>query len=96
MGPGFDRNNPHVKRACGAHSRAFLYPYKLNNSGVVARLSRVYIQDSTTIVLPPDLADVWRGCGDRTPHGNAVCRLTLTCVWAVWRDSTAARTRYRL
>jgi hypothetical protein len=30
---------------------------------VVARFRGVYVQDSTTIILPPDLATVWRGCG---------------------------------
>jgi hypothetical protein len=44
---------------------------------VVARFSGVYVQDSTTIVLPPDLAPVWRGCGGSTNHGDAALKLQI-------------------
>jgi hypothetical protein len=37
----------------------------------------VYVQDSTTIVLPPDLAAVWRGCGGSTNHGDAALKLQI-------------------
>jgi len=44
---------------------------------VVARFRGVYVQDSTTILLPPDLAAVWRGCGGRTNHGDAALKLQI-------------------
>jgi hypothetical protein len=44
---------------------------------VVARFSGVFVQDSTTIVLPPDLATVWRGCGGNTNHGDAALNLQI-------------------
>jgi hypothetical protein len=37
---------------------------------VVARFSGVSVQDSTTIILPPDLAAVWRGCGRPSQTGG--------------------------
>ena len=33
---------------------------------ILRRFTGVYLQDSTTIVLPDALADVWRGCGGST------------------------------
>jgi hypothetical protein len=44
---------------------------------VLARFSGVSVQDSTTIVLPPDLATVWRGCGGSTNHGDAALKLQI-------------------
>jgi hypothetical protein len=44
---------------------------------VVARFSGVSVQDSTTIILPPDLAAVWRGCGGSTNHGDAALKLQI-------------------
>jgi hypothetical protein len=44
---------------------------------VLARFSGVSVQDSTTIVLPPDLATVWRGCGGSTNDGDAALKLQI-------------------
>jgi hypothetical protein len=44
---------------------------------VVARFSGVYVQDSTTIILPPDLAAVWCGCGGSTNDGDAALKLQI-------------------
>ncbi len=44
---------------------------------ILARFSGVSVQDSTTIVLPPDLRDVWRGCGGKTNHGDAALKLQI-------------------
>jgi hypothetical protein len=44
---------------------------------VVARFSGVSVQDSTTIILPPDLAAVWRGCGSSTNDGDAALKLQI-------------------
>jgi hypothetical protein len=47
------------------------------------RFPSVFIEDSSTIVLPPVLAATWRGCGGATAHGNAALkvqvRLDLCC-----------------
>jgi Transposase DDE domain len=47
------------------------------------RFPSVFIEDSSTIVLPPVLADAWQGCGGTTTHGNAALkvqvRLDLCC-----------------
>jgi hypothetical protein len=39
------------------------------------RFSSVFIEDSSTIVLPPVLAETWRGCGGTTAHGNAALKV---------------------
>jgi len=44
---------------------------------VLQRFAGVDVQDSTTIVLPPDLAAVWRGCGGSTNHGDAALKLQI-------------------
>jgi hypothetical protein len=47
------------------------------------RFTNVFIEDSSTIGLPPALADTWRGCGGSTADGNAALkvqvRLDLRC-----------------
>lgn len=42
---------------------------------VLARFNGVYVQDSTTIVLPPCLADQWHGCGGSTDDGAAALKI---------------------
>ena len=44
---------------------------------LLRRFRSVYLQDSSTITLPPDLADVWRGCGGSTTAGNAAVKIQL-------------------
>ncbi len=41
---------------------------------VLQRFAGVYVQDSTTIVLPAELAHVWRGCGGSTTDGDAALK----------------------
>lgn len=38
---------------------------------ILERFTAVYLQDSSTIVLPDALAPVWRGCGGSTPEHTA-------------------------
>jgi hypothetical protein len=38
---------------------------------ILQRFCGVYVQDSTTIVLPDALADTWAGCGGSTPEHTA-------------------------
>ena len=43
---------------------------------LLARFPAVYLQDSSTIVLPDALATVWQGCGGSTPsHTSAALKL---------------------
>jgi hypothetical protein len=42
---------------------------------LLARFNGVYLQDSTTIVLPPAFAERWTGCGGSTPEGDAALKL---------------------
>lgn len=42
---------------------------------ILRRFSAVTVQDSTTIALPPELAEHWRGCGGTTPDGEAALKL---------------------
>jgi len=43
---------------------------------LLGRFTAVYLQDSSTIVLPDALATVWQGCGGSTPvHTNAALKL---------------------
>jgi hypothetical protein len=45
---------------------------------ILERFPEVVVQDSTLISLPEALAQVWQGCGNRTPHaGNAALKLQL-------------------
>lgn len=44
---------------------------------VLQRFAGVSVQDSTTIVLPPNLTAVWRGCGGSTNHGDAALKLQI-------------------
>lgn len=39
------------------------------------RFSGIYLQDGTTISLPPELAAVWSGCGGRAGQGTAALKL---------------------
>lgn len=38
---------------------------------VLQRFNGVYLDDSSTVTLPDDLADVWRGCGGSTEKGTS-------------------------
>lgn len=42
---------------------------------VLSRFNGVYVQDSTTIVLPPAFAERWSGCGGSTPEADAALKL---------------------
>jgi hypothetical protein len=62
---------------------------------VLQRFAGVSVQDSTTIVVPPDLTAVWRGCGGSTdgmPIARARCarrRWSLVRgIWLTWALST--------
>ena len=37
---------------------------------LLSRFKGVYVQDGTTISLPPELRDEWRGCGGNTPEAG--------------------------
>lgn len=39
------------------------------------RFTHVLVQDSSTIVLPLELADIWEGCGSSTEAGDAALKL---------------------
>lgn len=38
---------------------------------VLERFSGVYLDDSSTVSLPDELSEVWRGCGGRTEQGSS-------------------------
>lgn len=42
---------------------------------VLQHVTGVFIQDRSMLVVPPDRADVWHGCGGTTPHGAAVLKV---------------------
>lgn len=42
---------------------------------LLARFTHVFVQDSSTIVLPPALTAHWRGCGGSSSAGNAALKL---------------------
>jgi hypothetical protein len=44
---------------------------------ILEQFSGVFIEDSTVIVLPQELRELWRGCGTATEHGDAALKLTL-------------------
>src|SRR5215211_3553320 len=44
---------------------------------VVEQFAGVYIEDSTIVVLPEALRDLWRGCGNGSDQGEAALKLTL-------------------
>ncbi len=44
---------------------------------VLERFAGVFVQDSTTIVLPAELVDGWRGCGGSTDDGDAALKLQI-------------------
>jgi hypothetical protein len=48
----------------------------------LARFSAVYLEDSSTVSLPSELAEVWRGCGGSRGKNAAV---KLCCRWEVKR-----------
>jgi hypothetical protein len=39
------------------------------------RFSGIFVQDATTLSLPPELAAVWQGCGGRPGEGAAALKL---------------------
>jgi hypothetical protein len=42
---------------------------------LLERFNGIFIQDSTTLVLPPSLAEVWEGCGGSTDAGDAALKI---------------------
>lgn len=42
---------------------------------ILQRFEAVYIQDSSTISLPDELAEVWQGCGNKNGQGQAALKL---------------------
>jgi hypothetical protein len=44
---------------------------------ILEQFAGVYIEDSTIIVLPPALRELWHGCGSATEQGEAAIKLTL-------------------
>jgi hypothetical protein len=44
---------------------------------ILQRFSGVYLEDSSTIVLPAELAEVWAGCGNATGQGEAALKLNV-------------------
>jgi len=44
---------------------------------LLEQFAGVYIEDSTTIVLPEELREVWRGCGNASEQGLAALKITL-------------------
>jgi hypothetical protein len=44
---------------------------------ILEQFAGVYIEDSTTIVLPEALRDLWHGCGNATGQGEAAVKLML-------------------
>src|SRR5256884_9826128 len=42
---------------------------------LLKQFSAVIVEDSTTIVLPPELAEVWRGCGGSVGMSEAAIKL---------------------
>src|SRR5204863_44694 len=44
---------------------------------VFSQFAGVYIEDSTIVVLPEALRDLWRGCGNASDQGEAALKLTL-------------------
>ena len=44
---------------------------------ILEQFAGVYIEDSTIIVLPEALRDLWHGCGNATDQGQAAVKLTV-------------------
>jgi len=44
---------------------------------ILSQFTHVLVEDSTLIALPPELADLWRGCGTATKQATAALKLTL-------------------
>jgi hypothetical protein len=44
---------------------------------VLEQFAGVYIEDSTVVVLPEELRDLWRGCGSASEQGQAALKITL-------------------
>jgi Transposase DDE domain len=44
---------------------------------VLEQFTGVFIEDSTIIVLPEELRELWRGCGNAREQGDAALKLTL-------------------
>lgn len=44
---------------------------------VLEQFAGVYVEDSTTIVLPEELREIWRGCGSGSEQGQAALKITL-------------------
>ncbi len=50
---------------------------------VWAHFAGVYVQDSTTVTLPADLAEVWPGCGGGHTPGDGAAALKIQVQWEV-------------
>jgi len=48
---------------------------------VWAHFSGVYVQDSTTVTLPADLAEIWPGCGGGHTSGDGAAALKVQVQW---------------
>jgi hypothetical protein len=54
-------------------------------SPLLERFTAVWVQDSSTIVLPEALAAVWHGCGGSTTSGTAALKLQVRLDWRTGR-----------
>lgn len=50
---------------------------------VWTRFAGVYVQDSTTVTLPADLAEIWPGCGGGHTPGDGAAALKIQVQWEV-------------
>ena len=47
---------------------------EVKTQSLLDRFSEVNVNDSTTVNLPNSLSNSWRGCGNRTEHGQAALK----------------------
>jgi len=57
---------------------------------VWAHFSGVYVQDSTTVTLPADLAEVWPGCGGGHTPGDGAAALKVQVQWELQSGQLSA------
>ena len=53
---------------------------------LLSRFNGVFIQDSSWIILPDELADVWQGCGTHS-NGGGQASIKLQCRWELLRGT---------
>jgi hypothetical protein len=95
-----------LHQRCGERSAAFLQALlakatrlaitaQPQAAGLLARFAHVWVQDSTTLVLPAALQAIWPGCGNGDQGGEAALklhlRLDLVSGWLVGPLPLAAR-----